>query len=254
MIDTIGVAIPVHQEQARLGASLAALHAATRALGGGARVDVAVVLDACRDGSAEIAARWQQFWAQTLPRSELLVATCDETNVGAARRVGFELLLERAAPVALQRLWLASTDADSQVPRHWLAHQARLAQAGTRAWAGTVRPELWLVGEGPEHHERRFWMRYHAGPGPGHPHVHGANFACDAEIYRDAGGFAPLVTAEDHALHAAIQALGITPRADRGAPVRTSSRLVGRAPAGFAAELRRAVTATPAAAPARPTR
>lgn len=238
MIDTIAVTVPVHQEQARLGAALAALHAATCSLRGEARVHVAVVLDACHDGSGEIAARWQRVWAQTVSRSELLVLTCEGTNVGAARRAGFELLLDRAAPTAARRLWLATTDADSQVPRHCLAHQARLAHGGIRAWAGTVCPELRLAGEEPE---RRFWMRYHAGPSPGHPHVHGANFACDAEIYRDAGGFAPLVTAEDHALHAAIRALGITPRADRGAPVRTSRRRVGRAPAGFAAELGRAM-------------
>ena len=58
MITTIGVVVPAHDEESELPGCLRALAAAVSHPGvRGLRIVVVVVLDACRDGSAEAARR-----------------------------------------------------------------------------------------------------------------------------------------------------------------------------------------------------
>ena len=177
----MAVVVPAHDEQALLPGCL---HS---------------VLDSLRHFPR---ARRSSWWP-TLPgrhgqrrqRLGALVLTVRARNVGRARAAGMAHAL-RHGP---QGLWLATTDADSRVPRRWGGWQLRHARAGTDLLVGTVRVTDWAprctqVGE-------RFEDRYRQGlTGAGHRHVHGANLGCAATAYERLGGFADLRHGEDHDL------------------------------------------------------
>jgi cellulose synthase/poly-beta-1,6-N-acetylglucosamine synthase-like glycosyltransferase len=207
------VVIPVHDEAEELGGSLAAVADAVAAVD--VPVRVTVVLDACSDGSA------------TIPGPDVDVTVVDAHNVGAARRAGF--LRHRAGA----DVWFATTDADSRVPRDWLRRHLWLADAGADAVVGTVVARDWA--QWPVDAERLFDADYRAQQRRGrHGHIHGANIGVRGAAYAAVGGFAGVRSDEDVALVAALDAAGHSIAWDTEAPVATSTRRVGRAPAGFA--------------------
>lgn len=194
-----------------------------------------LVLDSCTDRSADIAARF--------PDVEAIVV--DARRVGTARRLGAtHALRDVTSP---DDCWLAATDADSQVPEHWLTTMVGLADEGADLVLGTVLP----VGD---HLPPSALARYHAGyvPTDGHPHVHGANLGIRASTYLRLGGWPDLATGEDHALVAAAVTAGdVRIRRTGAVPVGTSTRLVARAPYGYSSHLRGLVAASGEPAPAR---
>jgi len=116
----VGIVVPAHNEQELLPECLAALRCAATAVD--VPVQVLVVLDMCTDRTADIT-------------GDTAVLAVWERNVGAARRAGFaHLLLELGAG----QVWLATTDADSQVPPTWLADQLAHARCGADGVAGMV--------------------------------------------------------------------------------------------------------------------
>ncbi len=207
------VVIPVHDEADELAGSLAAVADAIAAVD--IPVRVTVVLDACSDASASI------------PGPDVDVTVVDVRNVGAARRAGF--LRHRAG----HDVWFATTDADSRVPRDWLRRHLWLADAGADVVVGTVVARDWA--QWPVDAERLFDADYRAHQRLGrHGHIHGANIGVRATAYTGVGGFAGVRSDEDVALVAALDAAGHSIAWDTDAPVATSTRRVGRAPAGFA--------------------
>ena len=64
--------------------------------------------------------------------------------------------------------------------------------------------------------------------------VHGASMGFNAQMYLSAGGFAPVGTGEDRALHQAILGAGGRALEDMELRVITSGRRSARAPLGFA--------------------
>lgn len=227
----IGVVIPARNEQERVDGCLAAVTASAARLRrrpGGAQVPVriVVVLDDCRDGTAERVARWPG----------VCPVVCTAGRVGAARSVGIEQVLARFARDGLPEaaIWIANTDADSTVPAGWLGLQAAAARRGAAMLLGTVRPDPAEL----DREIRQRWFRRHR-LGDGHPHVHGANLGVRADWYRRVGGFPLVARQEDVALAGAVAAAG--GRIDRtgAGPVQTSARLSGRAPGGMADYLRR---------------
>jgi glycosyltransferase involved in cell wall biosynthesis len=220
-IDLVAVVVPVHDEAALLGRCLRSLTwARQRLLSGRERppaVRLLAVLDRCTDASAQVAA--------AIPQVEVLEV--DAGSVGAARDAGARRLL-RTAP---ERTWLACTDADSQVPPTWLEHQYAVARWGQALLLGTVRPGAdWSE---PHH---RLWRAGYTDR-DGHAHVHGANLGIRGDVYLACGGFPPVPAHEDVALAAAVRAAGYPVMSSAGHAVRTSGRLTGRAPDGFAAHL-----------------
>lgn len=124
------------------------------------------------------------------------MVTISARNVGAARAVGAREVLKRACRLDPAKIWIATTDADSQVPPGWLRRHAHYADHGWDA-VGTIRVADW---PGYQPGTRTlFDRRYEAGGGE-HPHVHGANLGFRASAYLAAGGFPCVTTAEDHAL------------------------------------------------------
>jgi hypothetical protein len=124
-------------------------------------------------------------------------------------------------------VWLATTDADTVVPRDWLSRQLQYGRSGWQAFVGTVDVADWSR-RAEETRER--WIASYR-PIEDHPHVHGANFGCTAEAYVGAGGWPPLASHEDVAMVAAMRGRRVlrspTPR------VITSARADPRATDGF---------------------
>lgn len=206
----IGIVIPAHDEEDLLApclvaASAAARHPALR----GETVRVLVVLDACTDGSAQI--------ARSLGIESLAV---EASNVGVARAAGAQALLAQGAR------WLAFTDADSRVAPDWLVAQLAL---GADAVCGSVSVDDWSV---QPLRARIAWQRRYR-DADGHRHVHGANLGVSAQAYRRAGGFPPLACGEDVALVELLSATGALIAWSAAPRVTTSARLHARVRGGF---------------------
>lgn len=213
----VTVVVPARNEECRIGRCLDALQAARRACPVPSRV--VVVLDSCADGTAAIASR-----------SDVDLLAVGFCNVGKARGAGARLALRRSTTDP-ERLWLASTDADSWVQPDWLAFMVEAADAGADLVLGTVRPDS------PDPMLTRAWSAAHH-LGDGHRHVHGANLGVRASTYTDAGGYPPADSAEDVGLAARIKRRGEAVVLSTAAvPVGTSGRLIGRAPGGLATYL-----------------
>ena len=82
--------------------------------------------DACRDLTAQVARR-----------GGASVVAVQARNVGTARAAGVREVLHRTRHLDPADVWLATTDADSVVPAGWLRQQARYADQGWDAVAGT---------------------------------------------------------------------------------------------------------------------
>ncbi|MET0784808.1 MAG: glycosyltransferase [Leifsonia flava] len=234
VVDAIGVVIPVNDEEALLPRCLAALREALDELAVQHRhppaVYVILVLDACTDGSAAIAAA-----------SGFEVLTTSTRNVGMARAAGVAAVFARVAEAGARNraltdaahIWIANTDADSAVPRTWLTTQLALAEDGADLMVGTVRPDFAdLTAE-----QTAVWMSTHV-LGHAGGHVHGANLGVRGASYLAAGGFASLAEHEDVLLVESLRANPETREVDTDECwVLTSGRLVGRSPGGYAHHL-----------------
>ncbi|MGN8551529.1 UNVERIFIED_CONTAM: glycosyltransferase [Microbacterium sp. SLM126] len=217
------VVVPVRNEAELLRRSLLALTIAVEsARDVQLRCEVRIVLDACTDASGAIAAGF-----------DFPILECDAVRVGAARRFGVAAGLQAIEDVAADRVWLASTDADSQVPPHWLVHQRAISRAAD-VYLGTVRPDF---GDLAPMQRDRWWQTHPRGRA--NRNVHGANLGVRAQTYLDAGGFASIGEHEDVDLVARCRALGAVVLGDDDAEVLTSGRFVGRTPGGYAEFLRR---------------
>ena len=124
----------VHRLQARGGRAVPAI---ARAFPG-----------AMRDGAVDRAALRQAvvFDPAAMRRLEAIlhpmVRAEERAFLGRARRAGVAAgLAVTSAGRPLERTWVASTDADSVVPAHWLTSQLAAADAGADLVLGTVRPD-----------------------------------------------------------------------------------------------------------------
>ncbi|HSF34888.1 MAG TPA: glycosyltransferase [Nocardioides sp.] len=218
----VAVVIPARDEEDLLPACLDSVAAAVDAVHAAhpqVPARVVVVLDACRDGSAGVVAG----------REGVAALSTDAGCVGVARSEGVEAAAAWAATLVSGSLWVASTDADSVVPPHWLTAQLGRAADGVALVVGTVVPR---PGDLPPA-ALSAWHQRHT-TADGHDHVHGANLGFSLDAYRSVGGFPPLHTHEDVRLVAAMRRAGVPTVATGGMPVVTSGRRTGRAPGGFA--------------------
>lgn len=220
------VVVPARNEEDLLPPCLDSLEAARSALARTdpqVRVTTVVVLDRCTDASAELVEA----------RSWVHAVRSDAGRVGAARRLGVQQAIALAGGPDPVATWIASTDADSVVPPHWLSRQLELACAGTDLVLGTVLPDAKGVDPGliDAWHARHVLT-------DGHPYVHGANLGVRLSTYLQAGGFAELPVHEDVRLVEAIRRDGGAVVSTASAPVVTSGRFEARAPEGFASYLR----------------
>ena len=224
MIEAVAVVVPAHDEEALLPACLRALRGAAGTVS--IPVHLLVVADACTDQTVGAARA-----------GGARVTAIQARSVGAARAAGMVEALRLTAGAHPSAVWLATTDADTVVPSHWLQRQLRYASQGWDVVLGTVHVADRDWDGHPPHVPAAFQARYEFGDGP-HPHVHGANLGIRASAYRAAGGFRSLRTAEDHALLAAATEAGCAVLQAGDITVRTSARRLARAPGGFSHLLR----------------
>jgi glycosyltransferase involved in cell wall biosynthesis len=220
--DTVAVIVPAHNEARLIPRCLASLRVAAdrmhATLPDAPAVRLLAVLDSCTDRTAEAVAA----------ESGVQVIVVQQRRVGSARRAGAEQALTTAG---IGRCWLASTDADTTVPTHWLTRMVDLARSGADMVLGTVEPSNGL----PAEVRRRWRVGYH--DIEGHPHVHGANLGISAAAYTAIGGWPPTARDEDVLLVRRAEAAGLRIVRTGSLAVRPSSRLAGRAPSGFASHL-----------------
>jgi glycosyltransferase involved in cell wall biosynthesis len=222
------VVIPARDEEGTVDDAVRAVLASAASLPGGIGVDVVVVADGCRDATAA-----------TARAAGAVVLEIDGANVGTARRIGCRWAL--GGDVAPQRLWIATTDADSVVPQAWL--QAHLRAASRHdVFLGTI--EL----PAPDRSRHCAWRaEYAARVGERtHGHVHGANLGVRGSAYLAAGGFHDLAAHEDVDLVDRLVATGATPARDQSVPVTTSARHESRVAQGVGPDLATSVAVGPA--------
>ena len=228
-VSAVAVVVPSHNEEALIGACLESVGIAiAEARAAGIRARAWVVLDACDDGSAAIAAQ-----------HDVTVVRVEARCVGIARAAGVRAAVRALRDVDASRLWLAHTDADSVVPPNWVLDHAALARRGADVVVGTVRPDF----EDLTPAQTDAWLRTHT-PGTANGHVHGANLGIRGSVYLAVGGFPPDAAHEDVRLVEAARETAARVVAADSACVRTSGRQVGRAPDGYARHLREDLVAS----------
>ena len=216
------VVVPANDEEELLPRTLRTLHDAVaelRRVRPRISARVTLVLDACTDGSRELVLRHR----------DVRPVEVAYRSVGAARAHGVMVATAHVPGWQRGSHWLANTDADCAVPRDWLVRQAILADAGVDLVTGTVEPDSDELAPGV----LAKWRALHE-LRDGHHHVHGANLGVRLSTYVDSGGFEPTPLHEDLGLVERVRASGATCVASSALHLRTSGRLRGRAPGGFA--------------------
>ncbi len=244
------VAIPARDEAALIAGCLGALARQPQV-----RPDaVVLVLNNCRDASAELARALipaLPFALEIMERDLPPGLAC----AGVARRIG----MERAAACAGANGVLLTTDADARVAPDWIATNLHALRAGADAVAGraVLDPrEARLI---PRHlHEAdaeecayaalldeiaSLFEPDPADPWPRHQEENGASIAVRAGAYRRAGGMPPAPLAEDRAFFAALRRIDARIRHAPEVSVVVSGRIEGRAPGGMADTIRRRLVA-----------
>ncbi len=221
-IERTGIVVPARNERALLARCIRSLAASVQHTSTPATI--VVVLDSCTDDSAEVAAAL----VRELP-VEIVVLPSSAACVGGARAEGVRHLLARFDPATL---WIATTDADSIVPPHWIGGHLAHARDGADVVAGTVDVHDWTAWPAD------LRAAYHAGyarpaAAGGHGHIHGANLGVWASTYLQAGGFPRTRYDEDVHLVRRAAAAGAMIAWATDIPVVTSSRPINRAPRGF---------------------
>ncbi|GAA1165121.1 glycosyltransferase [Nesterenkonia sandarakina] len=220
------VVIPAHDEATTVGAAVTSVQASARRAA--LRLRLIVVADACADATAP-----------TARAAGAEVIEIGANNVGAARAAGFTHALSTTGPDTGSHPgalpWLATTDADTQVPLDWLAKHAAYRDRGADVVVGTVLLAP-VDGEDPV---GRAWAEEYAEKitASGHRHIHGANLGFSAHAYLSVQGFRSLADDEDVDLMARLRLSGAVIVTATDLPVVTSRRTTGRAPRGFARTL-----------------
>jgi len=226
-IRAIAVVVPIRDEEALLERCILGIEGAAAWLADRVAPEVRVVpvlaLDSCQDGSGAIA-----------ERSSAEVLEIEVGNVGLARAAGVLRGLALLEAVPREEIWIANTDADSFVPRDWLAQQLALADAGWDVVLGRVQPDLADLPEELHGSAAAAVVR------TGEP-IYGANLGVRASSYVAAGGFPAAREHEDQRLVAALRRAGARVTASIATPVLTSGRVEGRTPGGYAGYLRDAL-------------
>ncbi|MDQ0988705.1 glycosyltransferase [Streptomyces sp. V2I9] len=224
-VAAVAVVVPARDEEDLLPAALASVRAAAEHPGVGAvPVLIVVVADSCTDATAAVARA-----------AGALVVPVGFRSVGRARAAGVRAALGVFGDVR-DRVWVASTDADSAVRPDWLAHQLARAAEGWDAVVGTVIAGCWPPGEpdlAVRYHRLYEATRPSAGRPWRHPHVHGANLGVGSRAYAVAGGFPPEPLDEDRGLVEALERTGARILRTADCPVATSTRATPRARGGF---------------------
>jgi len=232
------VVVPARDEEARIGACLAALAGQVEIAA--EEFEVIVVLDLCEDDTAGAV----EAVAAHCPRLVVHAIEGLGRGAGAARAAGMDVGCARLESLGRSDGLLASTDADSRVAPDWLARQLEAVAAGAEAIGGEVLldpseaaalPADVLASREADLAAR---TRAAAARGPAeHAHFSGASLGVTPRAYRQAGGMAWMAALEDQELEDRLAAAGVAIHRLRPVSVVTAARTEGRAERGLARDL-----------------
>ena len=240
------VAIPVRDEEDRIGACLAAL-AGQR----GGRLDhLVLLLNNSVDGTA---ARVEAL-RPSLPFPVMLVERsypAADAHAGTARAEAMVI----AARLAGAEGVLLTTDADGSAMPNWVAANRAALEYGAEVVCGRAEidpveaaliPACLHADDAAEMAYATLLDEIHAladpdpnDPWPRHTEHSGASIAVTVAAWRRAGGVPPLRTAEDRGFLTALRRVDAAIRHAPEAVVTVSGRIVGRAPGGMAETMAR---------------
>jgi GT2 family glycosyltransferase len=243
---SIIVAIPVKDEQARIGACLAALASQTRPFD-----HLVLLLNNCTDRTAEICLMAQR----ATPSLKIIACTLPVglASAGEARR----LALAHAMALAEHAIIL-TTDADALPDPDWIALNVSEFQNGADVVCGMAAldaNDARAIRAGLHFDNMREAFLLHmldeitamadpdpADPWPRHQQNSGASIAMRAATLRLAGGAPCVAVGEDRALINRLCEVDARIRHAPGITVRVSGRLEGRAEGGMADTIKRRIT------------
>ena len=209
-----------------------------------ASVEIVVLANNCADDTARIAGTFG-------PRCHAIAMDLppERAHAGWARRLALDAAANR---LRVETDVLMSTDADTLVGTDWLVRTLDHLDAGWDAVAGVARLDPRELRRLDREHRRRLALiqrheraqtRLRAErddePWPRHFYEGGASIATTLVAYRRTGGAPTPPVGEDKALFEAIRLRGGRVRHPTDVRVRTSARLVGRAPGGASDTLAR---------------
>lgn len=230
----VGVVLPVHNEEELVAPALNSLEESFgELLDWKIDLRIVVVLDSCTDRSATLVQQWVRTQRSKKHPLTATIVTCEANNVGIARGLGCATLLEQLDSFGPEKIWIATTDADSTTPIDWLRMQVLQHESGVELWCGRVAVIDWSARDSETATQ---WQREY--DVESHP-IHGTNLGFNAQTYLNVGGFNPSRVSEDRELCAAIEASGVEAHYDSTVRVVTSARRDARAPLGFAHALSR---------------
>lgn len=226
----VAVVVPARDEAELLPRCLASVARAAARVAPPSRVHVVVVADRCSDATEAVA-------AAALARADGSIVRTRGASVGQTRQRGVDAALQVWPTGAARRIWIAMTDADSVVPRHWLTYQLAAAAQGWEAVAGAVAVGDWSARPAGTASAlaayRRAQRRAATWP------VHGANLGVDADALAAVGGIPAVAHSEDSGLIEVLEDAGRRVLRSRELTVTTSARVSWRAPGGFSTLLDR---------------
>ncbi|HEX3803712.1 MAG TPA: glucosyl-3-phosphoglycerate synthase [Solirubrobacteraceae bacterium] len=231
------VVIPARDEEARIEGCLRALASQTLAK---ERFATVVVLDSCRDRTAEVVTRV----AGELGLAVTTLAGPGE-GAGAARRIGMNAACDQLLSAGVPQGLIACTDADSRPTPDWLDRQLEHVASGARAIAGLIELEADEAGLLPagvmerraRDAEARLEQVRSVDPAADHHHAAGASLAVTAETYREVGGIEPLRALEDAGFAERLAQYQVPLLRPADVRVVTSARADGRVARGLSVDL-----------------
>ncbi|MET0190828.1 MAG: glycosyltransferase, partial [Pseudonocardia sediminis] len=136
-VRAVGVLVPARDERDHVEACLDAALTALARLPPEIVTALCLVVDRSGDGTGAVARRAVAAHGHTRTTVDV-IANAAPLRIGEVRNLGARTLLRRLHPVAPERTWLLSTDADSTVGPDWAERHLHLADAGVDAVAGGI--------------------------------------------------------------------------------------------------------------------
>jgi hypothetical protein len=239
------VAIPVRDEAKRIGGCLRAL--ARQSI---PPHHVVLLLNNCTDGTAEVV----RAMPEACPRLHLV--ECNLEGSSASAGVARGLAMQYAASL-IEDGAILTTDADAEVPPHWVEANLQALRQGADAVCGRalIDPIEALLIPSHLHEDDAREVAYGrlldeiaamilpdpADPWPRHREDSGASIAITASMFRRIGGVPRLPSGEDRALIKALRMINARVRHDPNVSVVVSGRIEGRAQGGMADAIRRRI-------------
>jgi hypothetical protein len=253
------VAIPARDEAGSIGPCLSALAHQVGFDGkslDGAAFGVVLLLNNCRDSTAEIARDLSRRLPYPL-RILVMELPAEQAHAGGARRVAMDAAANWVLETGRADGYLLTTDADTRVAPDWIVrHHAAFAR-GADVVAGIVYDDPIEFRRLPIKLRRRgrlearyTWLLTEIearldpdpdDPWPRHAMASGASLGVRLSWYRRVGGVPMLACGEDRALVSRLTAAGARVRHCLQTRVITSCRLEGRAACGAADTMRQRI-------------